>query len=77
MSITVKFFANLRERYGLSEESLDYREGISIPEIWSELTHGQSMPATLMVAVNMEYAKKDAKLTDGDEVAFFPPVSGG
>lgn len=77
MSITVKFFANLRERYGLNEESIDYREGISIPEIWSTLTNSQEMPATLMVAVNMAYSKKDVALADGDEVAFFPPVSGG
>ena len=77
MSITVKLFATLRERYGMSETSLEFSEGISIPDLWSLISNGEVLPATVMMAVNMEYAKPDRQLQDGDEVAFFPPVSGG
>ena len=77
MSITVKFFANLREQYDLSEKEVDYQEGISVPELWSLVTGGQDLPKSLMIAVNMQYSKMNTELADGDEVAFFPPVSGG
>ena len=77
MTITVKFFANLREQYGLTEEIIDYNDGISIADIWSKATNGEKIPESVMIAVNMQYAKDNIKVNDGDEVAFFPPVSGG
>jgi len=77
MTITVKFFANLREQYGLTEEIIDFNDGISISDIWSKVTDGQEIPQSVMIAVNMQYAKDNIEVKDGDEVAFFPPVSGG
>ncbi len=77
MTITVKFFANLREQYGLTEEIIDFNDGISISDIWSKVTNGQEIPESVMIAVNMQYEKDNIKVKDGDEVAFFPPVSGG
>jgi sulfur-carrier protein len=35
------------------------------------------MPESMLAAVNMEYAELDFPVQDGDEVAFFPPVTGG
>jgi molybdopterin synthase sulfur carrier subunit len=35
------------------------------------------MPTSTLIAINMEYTDAKAALKDGDEVAFFPPVTGG
>lgn len=79
MSITVKYFASLREILGRSEDSLELGKGhITVAEIWTKVAGTQkSLPDTVLSAVNMEYVKPDATVKDGDEVAFFPPVTGG
>ncbi len=38
---------------------------------------GKELPDNILSAINMEYVKADARVKDGDEVAFFPPVTGG
>ncbi|MGD8592332.1 MAG: MoaD/ThiS family protein, partial [Gammaproteobacteria bacterium] len=45
--------------------------------VWDQATHGAQMPPNTLIAVNMEYVTQDHLIKDGDEVAFFPPVSGG
>ena len=77
MTITVKFFASLRERVGRDEASLDASGVSTAQEVWAATSNGLAMPANTLVAVNMEYAGADATVQDGDEVAFFPPVTGG
>lgn len=77
MGIRVKFFARLREECGRSEAEIAFRPGMQFAEIWAQATGGRDMPESVLVAVNMEYAKGPANLRDGDEVAFFPPVTGG
>ena len=76
MAITVKFFAVLREQFGKSEDSLNFEDGITVADLW-EKTMDSELPKDLMVAVNMEYCKSNTLLKDGDEVAFFPTVTGG
>ncbi len=76
MNITVKYFASLREQQGKSEEILDLNEETSIAEVWESVT-GSNEAENVLMAINMEYVKPDAIVKDGDEVAFFPPVSGG
>ena len=79
MSITVKYFAGLREILGRSEERLDIGAGdITVAELWEQVAgRQQSLPHNVLTAINMEYVKADARVRDGDEVAFFPPVTGG
>lgn len=77
MTITVKFFASLRERVGCGEMSLDTEITLTVGQIWVRLCDNLPMPANTLMAVNMEYVDADAVVTDGDEVAFFPPVTGG
>jgi molybdopterin synthase sulfur carrier subunit len=77
MSITVKYFAVLREQAGKSEEILDFEEGMTTSSVWSKTMSEDSLPAGMMVAVNMEYTRVDTEIHDGDEVAFFPSVTGG
>ena len=77
MAITVKYFAVLREQRGLSEETLAYEEGMTARDVWRRAVPGGAAPENLKVAVNMEYTRMDARLRDGDEIAFFPAVTGG
>lgn len=76
MSITVRYFASLRERLGKSEESVDLAGISRVQDIWDRVVGGGAPPRTL-VAVNQEYADFNSAVRDGDEVAFFPPVTGG
>ncbi len=74
MTIKVRLFAGLRERAGYSEREL---EGVAqVADVWPALELGDE-PEGLLYAVNREYADAGRELTDGDEVALIPPVSGG
>ncbi|MCG6887145.1 MAG: molybdopterin converting factor subunit 1 [Proteobacteria bacterium] len=77
MSITVKYFASLREQMGTGEVRLDTSAATTVGEAWQQATDGADLPANLLMAVNMEYVDAHHKVQDGDEVAFFPPVTGG
>ena len=76
MSITVKFFASIRERLGKSQEVIDYKDISCVADVWTKSTQ-IPLPAHILAAVNQEYANLNQGVQDGDEVAFFPPVTGG
>lgn len=76
MTITVKFFASLRERVGKADAQLASAGEMSLQEIWQQTTP-VAMPDNTLCAVNMEYVDHNHIARDGDEVAFFPPVTGG
>jgi molybdopterin synthase catalytic subunit len=71
--VTVRLFAGLRERAGWSRREVD---AATVADVWRALELGDE-PEGLLYAVNKEYATPDRALTDGDEVALIPPVSGG
>ena len=81
MSIKVLYFASLREEIGRGGDTVDYplqdSSSMSVEQLWVTSTGQQSFPDNLLVAVNQEYTNPQAILSDGDEVAFFPPVTGG
>lgn len=77
MSIQVKFFASLRELVGLSETEVAYGAENTVATVWQQATNGLDIPANTLMAVNMEYVDFTCSVQDGDEVAFFPPVTGG
>lgn len=77
VSIRVKFFASLRERLGRGEAFLQVPAGSSVAEVWTQATDETAIPERLLVAVNMEYVDWRQPVNEGDEVAFFPPVTGG
>jgi molybdopterin synthase catalytic subunit len=74
VAVRVRLFAGLRERAGWSERELDRVDRIA--DIWPALDLGEE-PEGLLYALNKEYADRDQLVTDGDEVALIPPVSGG
>jgi molybdopterin synthase catalytic subunit/molybdopterin converting factor small subunit len=72
-AVTIRLFAGLRERAGWSRREVDVA---TVADVWPTLDLGDE-PAGLLYAVNKEYAPQDTTLSDGDEVALIPPVSGG
>jgi molybdopterin synthase catalytic subunit/molybdopterin converting factor small subunit len=76
MKVAVKLFAALREQAGARERALELAEGASIDDVWPALGLGEE-PTGLVYAVNRSYVERGTPLSDGDEVALIPPVSGG
>jgi len=76
MSIKVRYFAGLREQIGRDQEDLDASGIATVSDVWRRVSR-QDLPANTLVAINQEYAKPGDSVADGDEVAFFPPVTGG
>ena len=77
MTIRVRYFASLREKMGRIEDTLVAEDIATVSDVWRVVSTGQPLPEQLLCAVNMEYAKAMDPVKDGDEVAFFPPVTGG
>ncbi|KHD07407.1 molybdopterin converting factor [Candidatus Thiomargarita nelsonii] len=75
--ITVKFFASLREQVGKGEIQLDVAEPLSVAQVWAQACDNAPLPSHILMAVNMEYSDQNRLVDAGDEVAFFPPVTGG
>jgi len=82
--ITVLFFAKVREDLGVDRLRVELADSATLGELKYRLIDqhgelwGQVLGASNLVqAVNQEVAENDHKLTSGDEVAFFPPVTGG
>jgi MoaE-MoaD fusion protein len=76
MHVTVRLFAGLRERAGFGERSLELGDDATVADVWSALGLGDE-PDGLLYALNHEYAPAERGLSEGDEVALIPPVSGG
>lgn len=77
MSIKVKFFASLRERVGKSELEIDVASDLTTLKVWQAATGKEQLDSNILIAINMEYVDSQHSVADGDEVAFFPPVTGG
>lgn len=82
--IKVVFFASVRERLGKEGVELDAGDVATVRDViarlgeregeaWQAVTAGEH----LLVAVNQTMAEPDHPVSAGDEVAFFPPVTGG
>jgi len=77
MSINVRLFASLREQFGKPDLSIEANTATNVQEVWNIISNGTSMQSNTLCAINMEYVELSHKVKDGDEVAFFPPVTGG
>ncbi len=79
--LKVRFFASLKDLVGESELEIHLEKEISVRKIFQQLETRfpeiKRYESILLVAVNMEYADLDTTVNPGDEVCFFPPVSGG
>ena len=77
MAVTVKYFASLREHHGADRLLKSLGKGTTVADIWARASNGEALPDNVLMAVNLEYVGADHPVEDGDEVAFFPPVTGG
>jgi MoaE-MoaD fusion protein len=81
MQLKVLYFATFRDRTGLKEETLSLPGIETVADLKKELgrLHPEveaGMP-TALVSINREFAFPEDEVHEGDEIAFFPPVSGG
>ncbi len=81
MKVKVKYFASHREAAGLREEEVIVEDGLTLSEVFDLLSSKHPDLAKFknhtVFSVNRNYANLDTKLKDDDELAMFPPVSGG
>ncbi|MEE3202558.1 MAG: molybdopterin converting factor subunit 1 [Acidobacteriota bacterium] len=81
MRITVLLFARLRDIAGTTTLNRNLPDGSTTRFLWKTLVQDfpefESYSEAISTAVNEEYSRMDSELSDGDEVAFLPPVSGG
>lgn len=77
MTVKVKFFASLKEQMGCDGATVEIGEVATAADVWLSASGGKPLPANVLVAINMEYSDPNHSVNDGDEVAFFPPVTGG
>ena len=84
MDVKVLFFAGLREALGVASESLTVPGGVGSVGALRDLLAARGEPwaalatmKNLRAAVNQQMVGLDAPVREGDEVAFFPPVTGG
>lgn len=83
--ITLLYFASLRERLGTERETLELAETVrTVADLRSLLRQRGTVwdeamgeDRALLCAVNQDMAQPGTAVSDGDEVAFFPPVTGG
>jgi molybdopterin converting factor subunit 1 len=81
MRVTVRMFARLRELAGRDRWDLDVPPGASVDDVWQQVSREYTDLApfgqAISCAVNATFASRRAKVAEGDEIAFLPPVSGG
>ena len=81
MRVTVRLFARLRELVGAGELEREVPSGATVGIVWESLVRDYpamaAYTASTSCAVNIDYARMTTAVSDGDEVAFLPPVSGG
>ena len=72
----MRLFAALRERAGVGRVEIELADGATVSDVWPPLDLGDEPPG-MLYAVNRAYADRGEALSEGDEVAVIPPVSGG
>lgn len=81
MTIRVLFFGVLRDVTGVREDRIDIPEGSRLETVFAAYANRfprlNEISASIVLALNQQFAPQSAAVNDGDEVAFLPPVSGG
>lgn len=79
--VRILFFASLRDVVGKPELEMEIDSKTSVRSLFQKLQEQfpnlSKYERFLLVAVNQVYATLDSEVSPGDEIAFFPPVSGG
>ncbi len=77
-SVTVRYFAQLREQRGLDDEVVAFEPGTTVHALYTRLfAHTSVEHLPVSYARNATTVPADEQVEDGDEVVFLPPVGGG
>ena len=77
MVIVVKYFASISDAVGKTSEKIVLQHEMTVGEVWTDVSKNIKYVGKVMTAVNHEYVDENYLLRNEDEVAFFPPVTGG
>ena len=81
MQVRLLFFATLKDIVGARQLQIDLPAGSTIADLLTRLESSyprfKDYRPVLLTAINEDYVDKNARINEGDEVAIFPPVSGG
>lgn len=77
MAIQVKFFASLKEDIPDALREVPASDASTVADVWVAATQINDIPAHIVCSVNHSHEQIDFPVKDGDEVAFFPPITGG
>ena len=81
MKVTVRYFATHKEATGVTDEVLDLPDGTTVARLMEELMHRHpglvDLQRDTVISVNKGIGTDDIRLEEGDDVALFPPISGG
>ena len=81
MKVTVRYFAICRQMFNRDEEDIDLPEGAILQDVLDQLKEEKpeisELFETMQMSVNWQYADHKTKLSNNDEVALIPPVTGG
>jgi molybdopterin synthase catalytic subunit len=81
MRVHVLFFGVLKEIMGRAEETVELAAGTTVAELFESYFHRyetlRDKRSSILFARNREFTRPETALSDDDEVAFLPPVSGG
>jgi molybdopterin synthase sulfur carrier subunit len=82
--IKVLFFARIRDQVGCADIDLELPDNVRDVEAFTQMVKAQGdefeqalSDPNVLVAVNQEMANPEMTIEDGDEIAYFPPVTGG
>ena len=85
MTVTLRYFAWVRERIGKASETVELPGGVvTVADLvrWlsargPEFAHAFERPEVIRAAIDKTHAKPEARIAGAREIAFFPPVTGG
>ena len=81
LKLSIRLFASLKERVGASQISIEVNQPATVSDLLDEVVRVypgiQPYLKTTLISVNREFASRSQPISQGDEIALFPPVSGG
>ena len=83
--MVIKYFSWIREHVGKSEENFDLPSDVTtinelinyLNDLNDQYKHAFAKRSLIKIAINKKYSPIESKINNNDEVAFFPPVTGG